>query len=684
MQHPVPIAGITAPLIPSPSPSPSPDATGAPSSAASRRRIRDFFRYHGIWAPGVRLFRRIGFQAKAVTLTAVFLIPILMLSWQYFSDKAATIAFTRAEREGVEVMHHLVPALKGIVDIRNATRAMAGGYDARADYQAARQATERALAALHQHLAEEGDTLRLNEALERLQAAWAATASSRDGLDEKGRTVFGPVTQAAVTLLNLIGDNSNLVLDPDLDTYYMINALVLTLPPTLENTGQLWGWGTYAASRGGIGSEQEKNWAVWSARVKTGVEDMRAYFARSVAANPSLKDRIDLKALDMALALREAGNHAVFDANAPKPADYHRQGQAAVAALAALYDRNLPVLDGLLAEREARLSHARNLTALVLVVCLLGSAYLFLSFQKVLEGGLREAAFHIDAIRDGNLTTRPRAWGADEAAGLMLTIADLQASLRRIVAQIRGSADHIVHASGEIAAGSSDLARRTEESASSLQQSASAMGHVAQTVRNTAEVAAQASQLATQNARVAREGGDIIHTMVATMGDIQQASRRIGDITSAIDGIAFQTNLLALNAAVEAARAGEQGRGFAVVAAEVRALAQRASTAAREIKTLVSDSVGRIDSGTAVVGQAGATVDEIVRQALRINDMLAQIAQSAESEAQDVQQTTQAMQAMDASTQQNASLVEQTAAAASSMKDQARVLSMEVAAFRLA
>ena len=209
------------------------------------------------------------------------------------------------------------------------------------------------------------------------------------------------------------------------------------------------------------------------------------------------------------------------------------------------------------------------------------------------------------------------------------------------------------------------------------------MTHIASTVHATAQVASQASDLATTNAEAARQGGAIIHTMVDTMGGIQQASRRIGDITGTIDGIAFQTNLLALNAAVEAARAGEAGRGFAVVASEVRALAQRASTAAREIKGLVSDSVGRIESGTAVVTQAGAAVDEIVVQALRINDMLGEIARSAREQAEEVQQSTQAIQAMDAVTQQNAALVEETAAAAAAMKEQAEVLAAEVAAFQI-
>jgi methyl-accepting chemotaxis protein len=565
-----------------------------PGPDARRRRLRDFFRYHGAWAPGVRLFRRIGFQAKASILTAVFLVPIGLLSWQYFGDKAATIDFTRSERQGVSTLQHIVPVLQGVIEAEQAARATAGGHPAAGDHQAARRYTDQALAALAQHVRDSGDPLQITDSVSQLQQRWQAAAQSTAGHDARGPSALGPVTQAVVALIYTVGDNSNLVLDPDLDSYYLMNTLVLTLPQVLDHTAQLWGWGTHALARGGLGSEQAAQWAVWSARVHAGVEDIRRYMARATSASAMLQARADLAPLERAEALRRLGDEAVFRAGS-SPAVYHREGQATVAALAGMYAHHLPLLDDLLQQREARLTQARNLTASVLALSLLLSAYLFISFRKVLEGGLREVVFHIDAIRDGNLATEPRAWGADEAAGLMRTIADLQRALRRIVTQIRDSADHIVHASQEIASGSNDLARRTEVSASGLQQSASAMAHISETVRSTADVAAEASSLATHNARTAREGGQIIHTMIATMDEIRQSSRRIGDITSTIDGIAFQTNLLALNAAVEAARAGEQGRGFAVVAAEVRGLAQRAATAAKEINHLVSDSVRRIE-----------------------------------------------------------------------------------------
>jgi len=319
----------------------------------------------------------------------------------------------------------------------------------------------------------------------------------------------------------------------------------------------------------------------------------------------------------------------------------------------------------------------------VLVLALCVAMYLFNAFRKVLDGGLKEVAFHIEAMRDGNLTTRPRAWGADEAARLMHTLVEMQQSLRRIVSQVRGASDNIVVSSTQISSGALDLSARTERSAANLEQSAAAMEEISSTVRQTAGSAQDASRLATENAKVASRGGEIFGTMVATMQDIHASSSKIADIIGTIDGIAFQTNILALNAAVEAARAGDAGRGFAVVASEVRALAQRTSSAAREIKTLITASVEQVDSGAKVVGLASSTIAEIVETSRSVNKLLSEIATGADEQARGVTQTTQAVHELDNVQQQNAALVEETAAAAASLQQQAEALAAEVAQFRL-
>jgi methyl-accepting chemotaxis protein len=286
-------------------------------------------------------------------------------------------------------------------------------------------------------------------------------------------------------------------------------------------------------------------------------------------------------------------------------------------------------------------------------------------------------------MRDGNLTTQPRAWGADEAAGLMHTLTQMQASLRTIVGQVRVASDSIVVASNEITSGAHDLSSRTEQSAANLEETASAMEQIAATVRSNEETLAEATKLATNNAQVAEKGGQIIGQVVTTMQGINSASTRIGDIIGTIDGIAFQTNILALNAAVEAARAGEQGRGFAVVASEVRALAQRSAAAAREIKTLITGSIEQVEGGVRVVQQAGTAMTDMVSGARRVRELLAEVAVGAREQTQGVAQTARAVQDLDNATQQNAALVEQTAAAAGSLNQQAHDLATEVSRFKL-
>jgi methyl-accepting chemotaxis protein len=262
----------------------------------------------------------------------------------------------------------------------------------------------------------------------------------------------------------------------------------------------------------------------------------------------------------------------------------------------------------------------------------------------------------------------------------------LQEALRHIeqtMGEVRASAESIRTASGEIASGNVDLSQRTEQAASSLQQTASSMEQLAGNVRQSAEAAGQANQLAGAAAQIARRGGEVVSQVVATMEDINGSSRKIGDIIGVIDGIAFQTNILALNAAVEAARAGEQGRGFAVVASEVRSLAQRSAAAAREIKALIGASVEKVESGTRLVADAGSTMTEIVASVQRVTDVLGAISAGSAEQSEGIGRVNGAVTQLDQMTQQNAALVEQSAAAAGSLNEQATKLTQAVSVFRL-
>jgi methyl-accepting chemotaxis protein len=296
---------------------------------------------------------------------------------------------------------------------------------------------------------------------------------------------------------------------------------------------------------------------------------------------------------------------------------------------------------------------------------------------------LSQAVQATNRIAGLDLTEQIHGHDRDETGRLLNALDSMQQSLRGLVAQVRTSTDSISTASAEIATGNQDLSTRTEQTASSLQQAASSMDQLTGTVRQSADSARTANQLAASAASVASRGGEVVAQVVSTMDEINASSRKISDIISVIDGIAFQTNILALNAAVEAARAGEQGRGFAVVASEVRSLAGRSADAAKEIKALIGASVDRVDTGSRLVKDAGSTMTEIVNSVQRVSDIIGEIAAATSEQSSGIAKVNSTVSELDQMTQQNAALVEEGAAAAESLKDQAVRLSEVVSAFKM-
>jgi methyl-accepting chemotaxis protein len=295
---------------------------------------------------------------------------------------------------------------------------------------------------------------------------------------------------------------------------------------------------------------------------------------------------------------------------------------------------------------------------------------------------INEAVHIAETVASGDLTAQIEVNSKDETGQLMQALKHMNDSLIKIVGEVRTGTHTIATASAQIAAGNQDLSSRTEEQASSLEETASSMEELTSTVKQNADNARQANQLAITASGVAVKGGNVVSQVVTTMDAINTSSKKIVDIISVIDGIAFQTNILALNAAVEAARAGEQGRGFAVVATEVRSLAQRSASAAREIKGLIDDSVSKVGEGSRLVGEAGTTMDEVVTSIQRVTDIMSEITAASQEQSAGIEQVNQAVAQMDTVTQQNAALVEEAAAAAESLQDQAKNLVQVVGVFR--
>ena len=655
-----------------------------PRTAPPGPPLIEFFKHHGVWAPGVKLFRRINFTTKAVLISAVFLLPIVFLMYSYLDGKSDTIKVAELKRVGVSYAKELLPLLKSAQRSRLvATAAATGATPANAPEIAAQyQADQKRVADIHAKL---GTQLGMADKYQAYVNAASAARSANGNPD----TVFRAHTESVdsiLAMINSVMDSSGLSLDPDIETYYLIDAALVRAPNLAESIAKIRGTGNAALQAGELTLAQattiNQNYPMAGFHAN-GVEFS---LGKAIKAQPGLKAELNhdetAKALRSFLELVDTTflqdemvktDRETFLNAANRAVDMQIESSA----------RFIVALDRLSAERVSQNNHERNVASIILALSMLLALYLFRSFHFVTQGGLREVQRHLEAMTDGDLTTKPQPWGSDEAATLMFTLGDMQHSLCGIVSQVRTATESIVEASTQIASASADLSSRTEETAANLEETAASVEQVTATVKNTAGNAQQAATLAEANTVVAERGGEVIAKVVTTMEAINASSTKISEIIGTIDGIAFQTNILALNAAVEAARAGEQGRGFAVVASEVRSLAQRSADAAKEIKVLISGSVDNVREGAVVVKGAGDTMSEIVISAKRMGSLLGEISTATTEQSLGMSQVNSSVQELDRMTQQNAALVEETAAAAGSLHDQAQQLSQEVAQFRM-
>jgi methyl-accepting chemotaxis protein len=638
------------------------------------------------------LLHRLNLPHKFLILGLIALLMVLLPSGLYFQKLWSEVAIARLEERASDS----VIALNQVVQLTQTHRglsagALGGNETLAAKRPGMRDNVVKAMEALDIALKQAGASPKIVTQWNEVRQRWVTLEQGVSGKQLKSAESTKLHTQLIGGLLLLneeILSEFGLSLDPDLDSYFLIQASLVSMPTLAENLGIMRAQGTGFLAQSNLPPEGRATLAALSKRVQEVQGDMFRNIKRAIEANAAMKAALGTKVdaskqtVDKTLVLAEQALIHATDITHPAPAYFDEFTRT----IDGLYEFNalaMTSLEQALEQRVASLYQRLYRTATLLLFGLIGAVMLAVAFVRSITGPIKEALCVATAVAEGNLNVSVEVRGNNELGQLMKALSGMRDHLSKVVTQVREGSEGVATASAEIAQGNNDLSARTESQASALEQTAASMEELSSTVKQNADSARQANQLAQNASTVAVKGGEVVTQVVDTMRGINDASRKISDIISVIDGIAFQTNILALNAAVEAARAGEQGRGFAVVASEVRSLAGRSAEAAKEIKQLINASVERVEKGTALVDEAGATMTEVVGSIRRVTDIMGEISAASSEQAAGVAQIGEAVTQMDQVTQQNAALVEEMAAAASSLKSQANELVQVVAVFKL-
>ncbi len=625
--------------------------------------------------------------AIALTATAV---PVAMSVARVYG----TMQVAQREADGIAPVRATMRVMETVQQHRGLTASvLAGNAAAQPARLTAQQDVARAVDALTA-LAPRVQDPTTQALLRKVSTDWTAV---RERVLAPGVTAADSMTAHSALVASLLGltdlltDDFGLSLDPDLDSYQLIQSSMVSMPVLSEELALVRGLGVGLLANSSRKEADIRPLVMSLARADDALQAMQRTYGKAAAANADLKKQLDAPVAEAVAQARRTAALARDKVLEPAqagyaPAEFYAQMSLAVQAQLALANSAMDTLDSLLTSRAA--AQRRSLVTLLgLVALLLGlGVWVALVAARTILRQIGGEPFELvtiaRAISQGDLTAHVPVRTGDTRS-IVAAMAGMRTNLTGVVRRVRGNADSVVTASTQIAHGNQDLSQRTEEQANALQETAASMEELGSTVKLTSDNAQRANALAQDATRIAGQGGQVVAQVVQRMSGINDSAKRIADIIGVIDSIAFQTNILALNAAVEAARAGEQGRGFAVVATEVRTLAGRSAEAAKEIRALIANSVEQVSQGSTLVAQAGDTMHEIEAAIQRVSALVAEISNASVEQASGVAQVGQAVTQMDQVTQQNAALVEESAAAAESLRQQAHELLDAVATFRL-
>ncbi|MBC3880754.1 HAMP domain-containing protein [Undibacterium sp. LX40W] len=636
-----------------------------------------------ILRPGVNLFRQIRFKPKASLISIAFLIPILILLWSFVQTKQESIGATKDELNGFYSVKELIDVNRAAQDYRRAVLLELASGTKSSELANTKTRLETELKEAKAKLVHFNSNEKFVKSLQELEQLYASSAPSSDGLF-KVFSSHGKFNHSISRLTSLSADLSGLTLDPEFDTYYLMDLSTNIAPKLIEVTSKMTAIASTVARTEKDGEIASIELSQEEGLIENLLEIFNEEVEKVVGEHKEYADQMKLTELNALLKkFREQIGDDVGKGGVERANAIDKQGAQIVSDLIKVQDYALSQLDSLLQQRLDKLKKKMYATLAAVVFFLFCAFYMFVCFYRVMESGLRHVGNYLDSMAKGDLTNNIDPKGGDEVTALMRSMKLMQDSLLNICTVMRESADQIKGNSAEVAQGSMDMSDRTVQTQNRLQETAATMVQISGTVQSTADNAEQATKLSRENTSLATHGGEVIAEMVTTMEGIRDSSNKIGDIISVIDGIAFQTNILALNAAVEAARAGEAGRGFAVVASEVRALAHRSAEAAKEIKTLITVSVERVEGGNVIVKNAGDAIEKVVRSARDINQLLTEISASAREQSIGVKDVEEVLQELDGMTQANSALVEQTSASAAVLDSLANQLVEEIQVFKL-